>query len=102
MKHKWLAVAMVVIAGLGAFGIALTGLGGQFTWLIWLVGLDILASLAFVKHPRWPFIVGSSVLLTVVVAFLLPDGAGWYLVPSAFLALTAALFDLAAPKQPVA
>lgn len=99
MRHKWLAVAMVVIAGLGAFGIALTGLGGSMTWLVWLVGVDILASLAFVKHLRWPLIVGSAVLLTLVVSFLLPAGAGWYLVPSAFLALAGALFDLAAPRK---
>lgn len=98
MKHKWLAFALVALAALGIFGVALTGqLGGS--WVEWTMGVVTAATLAFVRRPWWAWAVIGVGAATGLLALFLADGAGWYLLPSAFLAVVAGLLDLAAPKK---
>lgn len=98
MKHKWLAFALVALAALGIFGVALTVQPGASVGL-WVAGALTAATLPFVRRPWWAWVVLAVAAFTGVVA-LLPGGAtALYLVPSAFLAAVAGLLDLAAPKK---
>ncbi|AQP51970.1 hypothetical protein [Tessaracoccus flavescens] len=96
MKHKWLALALIVLAALGAFGVAFTS---GHDPLVYATGAVIAATLIFVKRDWWAWAAIAAAALTLVVAVATSGGSGWYLVPSAFLTAVAGMLDLAAPRK---
>ncbi|SHI34648.1 hypothetical protein SAMN02745244_00161 [Tessaracoccus bendigoensis DSM 12906] len=98
MKQKWLAYALVVLAALGALSVSLTGEDG-FNVAPAVLGVVIGATLLFGRRPWWAWSAIGAAAATALVALLLRGSDGWYLLPSAFLAAVAGLFDLTAPKR---
>lgn len=107
MKQNWLAVALIVLAGLGA--VAATLSMGMVTGESDAAGIQIplvlVALLFFVPlllrgFAWWPWATFAVAAVAVLVS--LPFGAALYLAPSAFLVVVAGLLELAAPKAPEA
>ncbi len=99
MKQKWLAVALIGLAALGAFGVAIAlGLGSTASTLHLVAGVLLAAPLALRRFPWWAWAALGAVGVSVVIAIAL-GASGLYLVPSAFLAAIGAAMELAAPGK---
>ena len=103
MKQNWLAVALIVLAGLGAVAATLsmgmvTGDGAGIQVPLVIVALLFFVPLLLRGFAWWPWAAVAVAVVAVLVS--LPFGAALYLVPSAFLVVVAGLLELAAPKAP--
>lgn len=107
MKQNWLAVALIVLAGLGAVAATLSmgivsgdGNASGINLPLLLVSLLFFVPLLLRGFAWWPW--ATLVVAAVAVLVSLPFGAALYLIPSAFLVVVAGLLELAAPKAPKA